>query len=65
MQDEQNEQVNDESDTNRQQEQAEILIEQKEQEGKQKSKKKGKGFSGITAYQVLKQKMTDILNGDK
>jgi len=65
MQDEQNDQVNDESDTNCQPEQVQIPTEQDEQKDIQKRKKVWKGFTGIAAYQLLKQKMTDIINGGK
>lgn len=58
MQDEQHDQVNDESDTNRQQEQAQISTEQTDI---QKRKKDSKGFTGIAAHRSLKQKILDII----
>jgi hypothetical protein len=65
MQDKKNEQVNDEFDPNRQQEQAQVPTEQSEKTDILKSKKDGKGFTGIAAHKLLKQKILDILNGGK
>ena len=65
MQDEKNEKVNDESDPNREKEQAQVPTKQGEKTDVKKSKKEGKGFTGIAAHQWLKQKIFDILNGGK
>jgi hypothetical protein len=65
MQDKKNEQANDETDPKRQQEQAQVPPEQNEKTEVKKSKKARKGFTGIAAHQMLKQKIFDILNGGK
>ena len=65
MQDEHNDQVNDQSDTNRQQEQAQIPTEQSEETDIQRSKKGNTDFNGIAAHKWLKQKIFDIINGGK
>jgi|GEM_PF-6821569 len=65
MQDEQNDEENDPSETNCQPEAASIPTEQSEKTTIPKSKKGKPKFTGISAFQALKQKMHDIINGGK
>lgn len=66
MQDEpQDQQPNDQSDANRQQEQAQIPTGQSEQADVQKIGKSEIDFQGIAAHRWLKKKIFDIINGGK
>jgi len=65
MQDEQNDEENDPSETNRQPEAASIPTEQSEKTALPKSKKEKPKFTGIAAFQALKQKIFDIIDGGK